>query len=498
MDISVHWGALSPILILLGSGLLAITFSSVLPAKSKLSLGPVAAFLGGLGGLLACAILWLHINNTGDIVTIADTVRVDRMGLFISGLICAAVALASLTVGSYLRRERLDRGAEIYVLLLLSAAGGCIMATANDLIVLFMGLETLSLAAYILASIHLRRSESQESGMKYFVLGAFASAFFLYGIALIYGAAGSTKLVQITAALSLGNAPVDDGLLLAGIALLLVGFLFKVAAVPFHTWTPDVYEGAPSPVVAFMASAVKAAGFVALIRVLGGALLERADDWQPIIYVVAIGSMAVGSLAAIVQTNVKRILAYSSISHAGYILIGIQAGTSDGFAASLWYLAAYAMLAIGSFTVTSVSGGDFSLSSDNHDIKNYRGMAYRRPALVVVFTILLLAQTGIPPTSGFFAKFSVISAVVDERSYPLAAVAMVLAVVAAFVYLRLLVVMYFSDPPDVRSLANEGRLRPIPKGVWVVLSIAALFTLGMGVYPDPLLDMARSATQVLV
>ena len=488
---NVHWGALSPILIIFGSAILAITLSSLINTKLKDLIGQSFAVVGGLGGLVASWILWVKVSDEGPILTLSDTVRIDHLGLFIMGVISSAVILSSLVVRDYFNREKLSGLNEVFVLVLLSATGGMIMATSNDLIILFMGLEVLSLAAYILAASHIKgdkskRAKSQESGMKYFVIGAFASGFFLYGVALIYGATGSTKLAQISESLSSGGNA-DDGLLLGGMALFLVGLLFKVSAVPFHAWTPDVYEGAPSPFVAFMASVVKVAAFAALIRVLGGAFIENASDWQPLIYAVAIASMLVGTLAAIIQTNVKRILAYSSIAHAGYILVGIQAGTSDGFSSALWYLAVYAMLALGSFTIIS--------ALEESDIDNFKGLASKQPLLAVTFAVLLLAQAGIPPTSGFYAKFSVISAVVDTRSYVLAIVAMVIAVAGAFIYIRLLIAMFFVplENPDRAEVSLKVSIQ-----VKAVVIIAALFTVAMGVYPGPLLDLAQAGVQSLV
>lgn len=505
--VSVHWGALSPILALTGAAFLAITLASLMRGALKKYIGQVFAVLGGVGGLVASWILWYKVSDEGPIVTIADTVRIDHLGLFITGIISVAVVLSSFVVQNFLKREKLSGGNEVFVLLLLSGLGGVLMATSNDLIILFMGLEVLSLSAYILAASHIRKTQSQEAGMKYFVIGAFASAFFLYGIALIYGATGSTKLAQIAEALDPATGSADNDLLLGGLALFLVGLLFKVSAVPFHAWTPDVYEGAPSPFVAFMASAVKVAGFSALIKVLGGAFIERVDDWQPIIYAVSIASMAVGTLAALVQTNVKRILAYSSISHAGYILLGIQAGTLDGFASSLWYLAAYAMLALGSFTIITASEGS---DHDSNHIDNYRGLATRQPLLAVFFAVLLLAQAGIPPTSGFYAKFSVISAVLDNRTYPLAIVAMIIAIAAAFIYLKLLVVMFFvsskeegtaksskEEPPSKEPPPKEQSSK-IALPIIGVVGVTVVFTIAMGVYPVWLLDLAQAGVQSLV
>ncbi len=278
-------------------------------------------------------------------------------------VICAAVILTALIADDYLRREGLD-GPELSILVLLSASGGVIMASANDLIVMFLGLEILSIAVYVLAAMHRKRLSSQEAGVKYFVLGAFSSAFLLYGIAFVYGGTGSTNLVRIVDYFST-SVVASNGLILAGLALMLVGFGFKVAAAPFHWWTPDVYQGAPSPVVAFMASAVKAAGFAGLLRVFYLGFDSWQDDWKPIVFALAALTLLVGSILAVVQTNVKRMLAYSSISHAGFMLVGVQVATGLGVAAVLFYLAAYTFMVAGSFAVVTLVGraGDGRIDS---------------------------------------------------------------------------------------------------------------------------------------
>ena len=440
-------------------------------------------------------------------------------------VLCASVVLTALFADGYLRRERIE-GAELYALILLSASGGVIMASANDLIVLFIGLEVLSLAVYVLAAMHMRRYQSQEAGMKYFVLGAFSSAFLLYGIALVYGATGSTNLNTISAFLA-ANVLTSDALLLAGFALLLVGFGFKVAAVPFHSWSPDVYQGSPSPAVAYMASGVKAAGFAGLVRVFVVAFGTQRLDWQPIVYVLAVATLIVGTVLAVVQNDVKRMMAYSSISHAGFILVGVEAATARGTQAVLFYLAVYTFMIAGTFGVITIVGrrGDA-----RHSIEDYRGLGRQKPWLAFAFTIFLLAQTGVPLTSGFFAKFDVIVAAVDAGSYWLAVVAMVMAVVAAFVYLRLVVAMYMSDdvfdgaehPAAAHGAEASGgavlvgvgedggaavavatateraaRIR-VPPLAAVGLGLAVAVTIVVGVLPGLVLDPAGDAVPVLV
>ena len=438
----VDWQILSPMLFLGVAGLLILTMTSVakgLPAWFITGWTVAAALLAALSGLL----LWDRLGNEGPGATIASSVGFDGFSVFLGVVISLSVAMAALLVHTYVQREELD-GVEIHVLLLLSGAGGVIMAFSNDLIVFFLGLETLSLAVYVLAALHRRRYTSQEAGMKYFVLGAFSSTFFLYGMALIYGATGSLNLVAINDFLSAGELA-DDGLLLGGIALLIVGLVFKVGAAPFHSWTPDVYDGSPTPVVAYMASGVKVAGFAGLLRIMSVTFEPVVDDWRFVIEVIAALTLIIGSVSAIVQTNVKRMLAYSSIGHAGFILLGVLAATERGTAAALFYVASYTFLVAGTFGALSVVGekGDNDFGFDV-----FNGLAKRRPMLGFAMLIFLLAQAGVPLTSGFFAKFEVIAAAVDVRSYWTAIVAMMAAVVGAYLYIRLLIAMFLSEPDE--------------------------------------------------
>ena len=356
--------------------------------------------------------------------------------------------------------------------MLCSATGMMLMASANDLIIVFLALEILSIALYVLAAFDRRRLESQEAGLKYFILGSFSSAVFLYGIALTYGATGSTNLTKIADYLA-STTLFDDGVLLLGLALMLVGLGFKVAAAPFHMWTPDVYEGAPTPVTAFMAGATKAAAFGATLRLLVGSFDLYRVDWRPAVWVLAVLSLLVGSIAALVQTDVKRMLAYSSISHAGYILIGVQAATDAGTSAALFYLMTYALMVIGAFAVITV----ISRRDDaHHKLVDYRGLSARQPALAGLLTLFLLAQAGVPLTGGFVAKLSIFDAAVDEGQYSLALIGMLTAAIAAFVYLRIVLTMYAPDesddavpsrgPPRRRhhgDVDDRRRWRPVPR-----------------------------------
>jgi NADH-quinone oxidoreductase subunit N len=406
----------------------------------------------------------------------------------------------------------------------MSAAGGMIMAASQELILTFLGLEILSIAVYVLAALHLRRSQSQEAAFKYFILGAVASALFLYGIALIYGATGSTSLNVIAGARgpnAAGLNPMEDSsMILAGMALMLIGFAFKISAVPFHMWTPDVYEGSPTPVVAFMASAVKVAGFAGLARVFWDGLGFYDADWRPIISILAIASLVVGSFLALAQTNVKRMLAYSSITHAGFMLVAFESlaggaegdpGTPEGLSRSfggaealLFYMLAYSIMVIGSFGVMTVAGrrGDGA-----HSLDDYRGLAKSQPLLAGLMAVMLFAQAGVPFTSGFLAKFRVIIAAANSGSYVLAGIAMLAAVVAAVLYLRVVVTMFMADGLVAHAMtaemeeavgdqlgddeadlevADESEVEPrfaVPKVALVAIIAAAVATIVLGTLP---------------
>lgn len=505
---SVDWLALLPLLVLLVGGLLILTFSSLFKARARRGLYAgvtVALALVSAFSVIPVwarvhdwrAVLWVDVDHvqTGAFTTIGGAVGIDGLSLFVTVTLCAGVALAALFASSYLRREDMD-GPEFYVLMLLSAAGGVIMAMSNDLIVLFIGLETLSIAVYVMAGMNLRRVQSQEAGFKYFVLGAFSSAFFLYGIAMIYGATGSTNLVEIKNFMA-EVVPIQNGFLLLGLAFMLVGMAFKVAAVPFHAWSPDVYDGAPTPAVAWMAAGVKAAAFAGIIRIFVLTFSNYGSTWKPMVYALAVLSMVVGAALAIVQSNVKRMLAYSSIGHAGFILMAVEAGSDQGTAAVLFYIAVYTFMVAGSFGIATLVGrrGD-----GHHELADYRGLARSNPRLAIVFTVLLLAQAGVPFTAGFFAKFYAITASVDAGSWPLAIIAMVAAVISAFLYLRLIVAMFMSggdDGADGPAPSVTDRIA-VPVTAAVALVACVVVTIGLGLVPDLLVEPARDATPELV
>ncbi len=487
---AIQWRALAPINVMIGGALVLLVLASL--ARHTKWIGHVYVWatcaIAGAAGIFA-----LDYGSTARDVTkpasaVSDALRIDGFATFVTVLICVSVILATLIADGFLKREGLH-GPEVFVLTLLSASGGIVMASANDLIVMFLGLEILSIALYVLAGSHLRRQESQEAALKYFVLGGFSSAVFLYGSALIYGATGSTNFTAIATYLG-ENVFFQNGLLVTGIVLLLVGLGFKIAAVPFHMWTPDVYQGSPSPVTGFMAAAAKAAGFAGLLRVLFTALDSRRLDWQPVVWVLAIITMIVGAILAATQTDVKRIMAYSSISHAGFILIGLQAANAAGRSGALFYLFAYTFIVLGSFAVISVVGGRGDRA---HSLDDYKGLGKRAPVLAVLFTLFLLAQAGIPTTSGFIAKFGVIRAAADAHSYAIAIIAMFVSVIGAFAYLRVVVAMFMSDSDTDSDTASDAGALTVPIGTKVALAVAVAATLFFGIAPQLLVNFADKA-----
>jgi NADH-quinone oxidoreductase subunit N len=433
---------------------------------------------------IATATQWNKLSSGGGFTIVGEAFTVDRFSVFGTMVILLSVVLASLLMSAHsdpINGDPLER----YALLLTSAIGAIVMVSANELIVLFLALEILSLSLYLMAASDRRRVQSQEAGLKYFVLGGFASAFLLYGIAMVYGSTGTTNISGIGDVLAgeaaRGN---NDALLLIGIGLLIVGFGFKVSAAPFQVWTPDVYEGAPTSVTSYMASAGKVAAFAALLRVFLVSLEARVDDWRPVMWVLAIATVFVGSTMAVVQSNVKRMLAYSSISHAGFILVGVEAAShsgGDGLQSSMAYLAIYTVLVMGSFAIVqTIAGSPDSATS----LDAFKGLAKRRPSLALAFSVILFAQAGVPFTSGFVAKFGVIKSAVEVESYALAVAAMVGAVIGAFLYLRITVSMWLEEPAN-----DESVHVPWPVGVVIVGSVVA--TLVVGFFPSLLLDAAR-------
>lgn len=490
---AIDWFSVSPLIVLLGGALLLLLVGSLTGQWRRGWYGLASALTAG-SAIVLSIILWNDISNSGPRLLVGGALALDHLAMLTSIAICGAVLLVSLVTSDYLAGEDSDMP-EIYALYLTAAIGGIVMVMANDLIVLFLGLETLSLSLYLLAASNRKRTESQEAGLKYFILGGFASAFFLYGVALTYGATGTIRLVDINLTLNSYIAvPRNDALLLLGVGLMLIGFGFKVSLVPFQAWTPDVYQGSPTPVTAFMASAGKVAALIALVRVFVTAFPSRADDWGLVVLVLSAITLVVGSVVAVVQTDIKRMLAYSSISHAGFILVGLEASShrssldvGDGLTAIAVYVVIYAALVVGTFGVVTVVAQKSNNGATPLD--SFRGIGKNNPPLALAMTVLLLAQAGMPLTSGFVAKFGVIQAAVAVGSYELAVIAMICAVIAAFVYLRIMVSMWLSDSTDTESVK-------VPLFSGVAIAIALAITLVVGIFPSLLLDLTSNLTQL--
>ncbi len=436
-----------------------------------------------LAGILVAAAAngWLLTLHEA---TPTAVVPLDSFRVFANFLFLLSAALFVLISTRYLDQEGLRLG-EIYVLVLLATVGMMAFAGTRDLMVMFIGLELMSVPVYVLTGVNRRAWRSAEGALKYFLLGAFSSAFFLFGVALIYGATGTTNLSLIATAT--GSA---TPLLLIGMAMLVVGFGFKTATVPFHMWTPDAYEGAPAPITGFMAAGVKAAAFAALLRTFLTAFPGLAATWTPMIFWLAIITMVGANLTALAENNVKRMLAYSSIAHAGYLLVALAAGTTMGAASFLFYLVVYTLMTIGAFAVVIAVG---RRGEERLDIEDYAGVAWQRPLVGIVMTIFLLSLAGFPFTGGFIGKVYILRAAVENGLLPLAIVLVLASLVSYWYYLRVAWYMWFRDPvveAGVEPMAVGGTMK-------FALVAAAVLVVLLGILPGALLDMAQRSAATL-
>jgi NADH-quinone oxidoreductase subunit N len=489
----IDWRAIAPELALAGAAVVLLLVVAFWPGARR---GVLAGLT--LAGLAVAAALTAW-NWDLQRVAFEGAVSLDGITRYARVVLLAVGALATLMAAQDRGRGGPEEEAppEVFPLLLFALTGMVLLAAASDLLVVFIALEILSLSLYVMAGATRRRT-AQEAAMKYFLLGAFSSAFLLYGIALCYGSTGTTNLLGIARA---SVDPTGDGtLLLAGIGLLAVGFCFKVAAVPFHMWTPDVYQGAPTPVAAFMAAGTKAAGFAVFLRVFAGALGGLVVSWRPVIAAVAVATMLVGAGLAVVQSDLKRMLAYSSISHAGYLLVGVAAAATvpAGVSASLFYLLAYAFMVMGAFMVVQYASRlgppdpEPSEIGERSSLDDYRGFARRHPWAGALLAVFMLALTGIPPLSGFWAKYYVFLAGIEAGLTWLVVVAVISSVISAFFYLRVLVVAYLQEP------AGEAEAAPSRAPALVLaLGLAGALTIAIGLAPEALVSAARTAERIL-
>ncbi|MEV1328315.1 NADH-quinone oxidoreductase subunit NuoN [Micromonospora costi] len=507
---SIDYAALAPILIMLGAALVGVLVEAFVPRRSR----HLAQLTLALLAVLA-ALTMVVLNADDRLITAGTAIAVDGPTLFLQGAILVLAAMALLLIGE----RALERGGafvaqaavtaesaddrrqaegssgatEVYPLTTFAIGGMLIFVAANDLLTMFIALEVFSLPLYLLCALaRRRRLLSQEAALKYFMLGAYASAFFLFGVALIYGfTAGvpgrSSGVDFATINAAVAESPASRVLLFAGMALLAIGLLFKAAAAPFHVWTPDVYQGAPTPVTGFMAACTKVAAFGALLRVFHVAFAGANWDFTPVLGVVAVLTMLVGAVLAVTQTDIKRLLAYSSIANAGYLLVGVLAPSKDGLSGTMFYLVAYGFSVLAAFAVvTLVRDGD----GEATHLSRWAGLGRRSPFYAALFTFILLAFAGIPLTSGFTSKFAVFGPALAEGRAWLVVAGVLTSMVLAFPYLRVVVMMWLSEPGEsTPTVAVPGALTS------AALMIGVVATLVLGVAPAPLLDLATGAAE---
>jgi NADH-quinone oxidoreductase subunit N len=474
---------LAPEIILCVFGIVIMVADPFVQAAHKRALG----WLALVGTLAALTSVRIMANDLGT--AYSNLIRADAFSVFVHAIVIGASALAILGSFQYLDDENIQRG-EYYALVLFATAGMGILAGANELVTAFIGLEMSSISTYVLAGFRRRALKSNEASLKYFVLGSFATAFFLYGIAMVYGATGTTRIDLISAAL--GKMVAEHGqvasLAILGLALMFVGLGFKVVVAPFQVYAPDVYEGAPTPVTALLASGPKAATFALMLRIFYVSFGSAGNFWFWAVWISAVLTMLVGNFAAIVQTNVKRMLAYSSIAHAGYILVAFAAGTDIGIAAVLFYLAAYALMKIGAFLVIAHLGQQ---GEKRLEITDYAGLGTKQPVLAVCFSLFLLSLLGLPATGGFLGKLFAFQAALDSKIVWLVVIAAINSVVGSYYYLRVIVAMYFWEP------SKEYVPTKVAPSLTFALAVAAAGTLYLGMFPARVLEMAKVAADSL-
>ncbi len=475
----IEYHAIIPLVLVALSGIAAMLAEAFRQPGERM---PIAGL--GLIGLVGAAIASVSLWDT-DRVSFG-VIRADNFALFINVILCLVGILTMLLSNEVVERDNLPAG-EYYALTLFSITGMMMMASATDLLVIFIALEILSLSVYVLTGIRRRSVTGAEAAFKYFLLGAFSSAFFLYGIAFMFAVAGSTRLEQIGVALAGQATGPPQTLTIVAVGLLLVGFAFKVSAVPFHMWTPDAYQGAPTIVTAFMSTGVKAAAFGAFARVFLSALEPLQAQWIPVLAVIAAVTMIVGTVVGVAQTNIKRMLAYSSIAHAGYLLLGIIAANSAGRAAILFYLLAYAVTNLGALGIVALLG---TPENEHDELRDFAGLYYVRPGLAALMAVFLLSLGGFPPLAGFFGKYYIFLAIIQEGHYWLAIIGVLTSVVSVFFYLRIVVMMYMTEGPEV--------YRPsVPATAVAALTLATVAVFYLGVLPARVLQLALDSISTI-
>jgi NADH-quinone oxidoreductase subunit N len=477
--LDASFDAIVPVLVIALGGLVVLLAESFRMKHERMPIaGLPLIVLVGAG--VASVFLWDRNATSFGVVT------ADNYALFVNMVIVLVGMLTVFFSSQTIERDGLPAG-EFYALMLFSIVGMMLMVQATDLLLLFLALETMSIAVYVLTGIRRDQATSTEAAFKYFLLGAFASSFFLYGIAFTYGVTGSTRLTAVGQFVS-AQSMIGNPMILIALALLLVGFAFKISAVPFHMWTPDAYEGAPSAVTGFMSTGVKAAAFAAFVRVFLAAFDPLRHEWWIVLWVIAAATMIVGTVVGVAQTNVKRMLAYSSIAHGGYLLVALLSANDVGKGAVLFYLLAYAVTNLGAFGVIAVLE---SAEGANDNVRDYAGLWDAHPALAALMTLFLLSLGGFPPLAGFIAKWYVFSAAVKAGYTGLAVIGVLTSVVSVFFYLRIVVMMYMT-PAD-----SSPRLPSVPRVAGLALVVSAILVFYLGILPTRVLDWAAASISTI-
>jgi NADH-quinone oxidoreductase subunit N len=485
---AINWASIAPELVTSFTALAVLLLGAFFPRISNWFIAGIS-LLGVFLAFVASVLLWGSSE-----LAFSKMLALDNYGLFFNFIFLICAALTILASTDYFERtsEKVEQP-EYYGLLLFACVGMMFMAAGADLITIFLGLETMSIAIYILAGFVKTDIKGNEASIKYLLLGSFSTGFLVYGIALVFGATGSTNLMEIYRHLSLSSASVPTPMLLFGMALLIVGFGFKIASVPFHMWTPDVYEGAPTVVTAFMSVGVKAAAFAAFLRVFVYALPSLQPNWTAILWVLAILTMTIGNFAALLQVNIKRMLAYSSIAHAGYLMIGMvaakHAANDIGTYSILFYLLAYTFMNMGAFIVVVLYGRH---AEDNLNIGDYAGMGYKYPVLGATMAIFMFSLAGIPPTAGFMGKFYVFAAAIKGGFIDLAIIGVINSVLSVYYYLRVTVMIYMREP------AADMPILKFSRPAVFAATIAALATMILGIFPDIFISLARQSVSMIL
>ncbi|RNC68110.1 MAG: NADH-quinone oxidoreductase subunit N [Desulfuromonadales bacterium] len=474
---AINFAPIMPEVILSIFGMALLLLNVFVPSEQKSYLGYLS-----IGGILIAGI-WVLNGWNAPQAGFSGSVLQDNFAIFFKGIFLLSAGLTILISDHYFKREDCNLG-ELYPLLLFATVGMMFMATGTDLMTIFLGLEVLSVSLYVLAGFNRANLKSNEAGLKYFLLGAFSTGFLLYGMALTYGATGTTQVAKIGEFISQNGAVAQNPMFLIGMLLMAVGFSFKIAAAPFHMWTPDVYEGAPTPMTAFMSAGPKAAGFAAFMRVIIIAFPALKSDWSSLLWVLAVLTMTIGNLIALNQDNIKRMLAYSSIAHAGYALVGFTAGNAEGTAGILFYMLSYAFMNIGAFAIIILVG---KKGEENNNVSDYAGFGFKHPVLALAMTIFLFSLAGMPPTAGFIGKFYLFSGAIKAGYIWLAIIGVLNSAASVYYYLRVMVYMYMKDPVE------EFDWMKLSPAVALCILIAVVGVLVPGVLPAYLLELAQKA-----